>query len=381
MDDETAKKDKKSRSTSRGILGRLQNKKDEVEAKREEKKEEKKEEKEEKKIEKEEAKEEKKIEKEEKKEEKHGEALPAAAAVGGGAAALDAEGTGESLITVNHTFVLTDNSLADRAIGAPIEDKHEPAVEATPAARPQAEQTKSKRGSIFGRVQSGWNSVKSPSKEKSEKEAELKPEVPPKDTVVSETAPQIPEPTTATEPTIEEPATTAAPTVETTAAPKTESKPAEAAKEKLDAVSPKERSGGFLSNFLNKRNRSVSPSANLKEAPKKEEAPVAPAKDEVAPTETAPAAAAIDEPATTTTETPAAPVAEPAEKPAEKIEEPVKKTEEPATSPSTNKRQSVIGNLGRRASKAFKGFNTPSNKKENVTPRHHRDEEGRGGRD
>ena len=101
QDEEAAKANQKSRSTSRGMLNRLKAKKDEVEAKREEKKEEKKEEKEEKKIDKEEVKEEKKInneeakeekqlEKEEKKAEKHGEAAPAS----GAAAALDAPTTG-----------------------------------------------------------------------------------------------------------------------------------------------------------------------------------------------------------------------------------------------------------------------------------------------
>lgn len=203
-------------------------------------------------------------------------------------------------------------------------------------------------------MQSGWGSMKSPSKEKTEKDAELKPDVPPKDTVVSETAPQIPEPTTA------EPATeaAAAPTTEITE-PKSESKPAEAAKEQLDAVSPKEKSG-FLSNLLNKRNRSVSPSANMKEAPvKKEETPAAPIKDEVAEPSTA---AATEEPSKPVTETPVA--TETLDKPAEKFEEPAKTD---ATSPTTNKRQSVIGNLGRRASKAFKGFQAPA-KKETATP-------------
>ncbi|KAK5120956.1 hypothetical protein LTR85_005740 [Meristemomyces frigidus] len=325
--DEDVEKKHKSRSTSRGIINKLKGKKDDVETKREEKKEEKATEKEEKKEEKEEA-----------KVEKTGEVAPL-----DGVAALDAPST------------------ADRVMAAPVEGAQEPIaasepVTDVPAAKPDEKVARpGKRGSIFGRVSSGWGSLKSPVKEKELKDAELKPDVPPKDAGVSETAPQIPEPTTeiATD-------ATAPPAIETTE-PESESKPAEAAKEQLDAISPNSQPKSFLSGlpFLNKRGRSVSPSAAKKEAPvKQEEIPAVPAKDETA---VEPAAAATEDPINPVTEPTAA--TEPLDKPVEQTEEPAK-TE--ATSPTANKRQSVFGNLGRRASKAFKGYQSP--KKENVAP-------------
>lgn len=244
---------------------------------------------------------------------------------------------------------------------APVEGAQEPAGESGPvtdaATKTEEKPKPSKRGSIFGRVQSAF----SPSREKDQKEAELKPMVPPKDTGVSETAPQIPEPQTASTDAAE------AAAVPEVSEPKTESKPAEAAKEQLDTISPTQKKGGFLSGlggFINKRDRSVSPSAAMKEPPTKEETPVVPPKDESA---VEPAAA--EEPSMPASE-PVPAAAEPtAEAPAEKAaEEPTKTTD--ATSPTANKRQSVIGNfgnLGRRASKAFKNFQQPP-RKENATP-------------
>ncbi|KAF2771641.1 hypothetical protein EJ03DRAFT_334593 [Teratosphaeria nubilosa] len=327
-DDVAQEKQKKSRSTSRGILGRFQNKKEEAEAKKEAKEEAK----EEKKAEKEEAKEEKKIEKEEKKAEKEAEkaekhadkAGEAASAAVVGGSALDAQGT------------------AERAVGAPVSG--ETAVEGIPTTK--AEETKpAKRGSIFGRLGSNFSGLRSPNKEKDAKEAELKPEVPAKDTAVSETAPQIPEPTTET-------ATETPGIAGDVTEPKSEGKPAEAAKEQLDAVSPSKENKSFLSGFTNKlRNRSVSPSANMKEASKKEEATTA-AVSEPQAVKADPVAA------TTEADKPVEPVAasEPA---AEKAVEPAAAT--------PNKRESVFQGLGRRASKAFKSFSVPQ-KKENEVP-------------
>ena len=44
-------------------------------------------------------------------------------------------------------------------------------------------------------MQAGWGSMKSPTKEKEQKDAELKPETPAKDVGVSENPPQLPEST------------------------------------------------------------------------------------------------------------------------------------------------------------------------------------------
>lgn len=330
--EETKDKKNKSRSTSRGMLGRLKGKKDEVETKREAKKEEKSETKEEKEEEKADAKE----------GEKTGDTAPMA-----GGAALDAPST------------------AERAMGAPVDEKdtETPAAPATAtpttvipttadtttAERPKA----NKRSSIFGKFGQSWGNMKSPVKEKEQKDAELKPTVPPKDGV-SETAPQIPEPnTTATsEPAIETP-TVVKPTETAISG---EAKP-EVVKDTTAGTPGKERSG-FLSGFMNKRSRSVSPSTGMKEAPK-------PAEQTAKPAESTPFATPAEEsaPADTTTATePATTSTEPAtEKTTEKaIEEPKKE----------EKRSSgFLGNISRRASKAFKGSpianNTP--KKENKT--------------
>ncbi|KAI7287503.1 hypothetical protein KC345_g573 [Hortaea werneckii] len=320
--DEEVEKKQKSRSTSRGMFNKLKGKKDEVATKAEEKKEEKKEEQEEKKAEKEEAKADMEAEK---------ASEPASAAP-----AVDAPSTAEG------------------AAAAPVEDKQEPAAESgaaakedAPAAKPEEKAAKqNKRSSIFGRMSSGFSGFKSPSKEKSEKEAELKPEVPAKDNAVSESAPQLPEPATET---TETPAANA-----NAEAEKADNKPAEAAEKKPEEPTQQK---GFLSGlpFMNKRNRSVSPSANATETPAKEEsAPVEPT-TVAAPDETIKPAAA---------ETPATDGnAEKAdEKPAEKVEEPKAPAEL-----TSNKRSSMFGNIGRRASKAFKGMQSPT-KKENAAP-------------
>ncbi|KAK3672328.1 hypothetical protein LTR78_007868 [Recurvomyces mirabilis] len=369
-DEEAEKKKKKSRSTSRGMLARLQGKKDETEVKREEKKEEKREEKEEKKLEKEEKKIEKEEAKHEKAELKHEKEAEKAGVIAGTGAALDAPGT------------------AERVMGAPIENdhsgvaaaEHTPAVDAATTAPMTDSKKPAKRGSIFGRMQSGFSSIKSPTKEKDLKDAELKPEVPPKDIGVSETAPQIPEPAT-------EPIHTTAPVESLDKLVEHSGMPAEASKAKLDelAASQEPKKSGFLSGlpFMNKRERSVSPSAAMKDAPKKEEVPALPTKDEAAldPRSEEPTKPIVEPatatPALTSTEHTAAPAAE------EPLKTDVETTSPVATSPgatspaSDNKRQSVFGNfgnLGRRASKAFRGMGaggagaSPVKKEENVVP-------------
>ncbi len=235
-----------------------------------------------------------------------------------------------------------------------------------------------KRGSIFGRVQSGWGSMKSPIKEKDLKEAELKPQVPPKDAGVSETAPQIPEPTQESEVLADKP-------MDNTDL-NTHGKPAEAAKEQLDGLSPMpEKKAGFLSSlpFMAKRDRSASPSA-LKDAPVNQEAaPAVPPKGdgiaaagpsageptlaEPAIAEPAVAPSAVEEPVAPIHETSATELA--GEKAMTNTEEPIPTAATDATSPPSAKRQSVLGGfglLGRRASKAFKGMQSP--KRENANP-------------
>ena len=180
----------------------------------------------------------------------------------------------------------------------------------------------------------GWSSIKSPSKDKEQKDAELKPEVPPKDEPVSENPPQLPETNAETEPAAEG------------FKPETETK-LDTAK---DAVTtPGKEKKNYLSglSFINKRNRSVSPSEAMKDPPAKTETAAEAPKEEVA------------EPAKT--EEPAAETIAP-----ESTEEPADKTEEPAKTEASkpNKRESVLGSLGRRASKAFKGISAP--KKENA---------------
>ena len=95
---------------------------------------------------------------------------------------------------------------------------------------------------------------------------------------------------------------------------------------------------------MNKRNRSVSPSAN------------AITSETGAPKEETTEAAKIEEPATETIHT------DTAEKSADKVEEPTK-TE---STPTSAKRQSVLGSLGRRASTAMSKMRAP--KKENAAP-------------
>ena len=228
--------------------------------------------------------------------------------------------------------------------------------------------------------------MKSPAKEKDLKDAELKPQVPPKDAGVSETAPQIPEPTsTATAEPVAEPIAADTP-VDAAEPTMTQGKPAESAKEVLDPLSPKsEKKAGFLSGlpFMKTRDRSVSPSAAVKDTPAKvEDAPAVPPKEsetlasEPLAAESTPAAAetalteptpAAQEPIAPVHDTPAAVDPVP-ETPASKIDEakPVGTTDATSPTSNANKRQSVLGNLGRRASKAFKGMQTP--KKENAAP-------------
>jgi hypothetical protein len=258
-----------------------------------------------------------------------------------------------------HTNKYTAEPLTTSTV-APVEEKPIEAlpVAAETTATPEEKATRpSKRGSIFGRIPSAWGSLKSPSKEKGEKDAELKPEVPAKDAAVSEAAPQLPE-TATTEP-IETPVV--APITDSTKPEITETAP-EATKT-TDAFTPNKEKKNFLSglSFMNKRDRSVSPSAAAKEQPLKTEtpavAPVVPAKDEVV----APEPIKAEEPVTEAV--PAVPAStETAEKPVDKFDEP--KTTD-ATSPNGNKRQSMLGNLGRRASKAL---NRIQPKKENTTP-------------
>ena len=186
-------------------------------------------------------------------------------------------------------------------------------------------------------MQAGWGSLKSPQKEKEEKDAELKPEVPPKDEPVSEHPPQIA-------------ATSIEPAEPVAEEPKTEEAKPSTPEEKKDATTPSKEKKNFLSSFL-PRNRSVSPSTPMKDSPAKtEETPAAAAEvpKEPQPVEEGKADEAI-------AETTAVEPLKPAEaKPAEA--EPTK----------TEKRQSVLGSIGRRASKAFKGIQAP--KKENTAP-------------
>lgn len=235
----------------------------------------------------------------------------------------------------------------------PIAAEEKP-VEALPvapvaAAEPTATEEKpkvSKRGSIFGRIPSAWGSLKSPTKEK---ELDLKPEVPAKDAAVSDAAPQLPE-TTTTEP-IETPV--AAPVTDATTPAITEPT-AEATK--TETATPSKEKKNFLSglSFMNKRERSTSPSA-AKEHKTETAAPVVPAKDEVVATEPV----KVEEPATEV-----APVVAPTT--TEAVEEPkASEATSPTGTPTANKRQSMLGNLGRRASKAL---NRIQPKKENTAP-------------
>lgn len=315
------------------MFNRLKGKKEEAEVKKEEKKEEK-----------EAVKEEKAAEKEEKKAE---ETTPVVAAAT--TSEIPAETTtGMRFVIPLHTTAA--NMISAEPVAATTAPAEEKPIEALPVAESKAEEKPkaNKRSSIFGKIPGAW-SLKSPNKEKSEKEAELKPEVPAKDAAVSDVAPQLPE-TAATEP-IETPVTGESTKPEITeTAPET--KPAEVA-------TPNKEKKNFLSglSFMNKRDRSVSPSAAVKEQPTKTEtAPAVPAKDEtpvVEPVKTEEPATEATIPATT----------EAAEKPVEKVEEPKAAD---ATSPNGNKRTSMLGSLGRRASKALNRMQQP--KKENAAP-------------
>ncbi|CAK3953816.1 Hypothetical predicted protein [Lecanosticta acicola] len=283
VEDEDVEKKQKSRSTSRGMLNRLKGKKEEVAEKKEEKKEE------------------KEAEKEEKKAEETGPVSDSteAAPVLAGAAALETPAAAEAAAA-------------------------EPAVE-TPAVEEKAEKSKpAKRGSIFGRVSSGWSGLKSPAKEKEAKDAELKAE--PKDAAVSENPPVLPETATA-EPALETPAV---PAVEEP----TEAKP-EAPKD--ETATPTKEKSNFLSGLgFMKRNRSVSPSTPMKQEPAKKETDETPA-EAVKTEEPAIEGAAVETEA----------------------DKPVEKAEEPAKAETPNKRQSVLGSLGRRASKALNRMQAP----------------------
>ncbi|WPG99631.1 Hypothetical protein R9X50_00244900 [Acrodontium crateriforme] len=287
--EEETKKTQKSRSTSRGILNRLRNNKEESEVKKEEK-------------------EEKKVDE---------SVVEEAAPVIPGGSVLDAQTT------------------ADRVADAPVEETATTEVPAVDGAAKTEEKPKiNKRNSIFGKMQ-GWGSMKSPVKEKDIKDAELKSEAPIKDG--AEVTPEI-----ATEAPL-------APVVDTTA--ETTVKPAEAVKEQTGAVSPSQKSG-FLSGlpFLNKRNRSVSPSAVKKEEPVKSEEAAVPASEDVTEAVTAPATSEVDKPFVD------APITQAPVTDAVAAEKPVEKTEE-AT--KAEKRQSVLGSLGRRASKALNRMQAP----------------------
>lgn len=186
-----------------------------------------------------------------------------------------------------------------------------------------------KRNSIFGKM-AGWGGAKTPTKEK---DIELKPEVPAKDDVVTADAPVLPE-TATTEHTDAE---AEADKIEVKAAHEVMQENPEIKKETV--VTPSREKSGFLSGFMPRRGRSVSPSANLTK---------------------------------TEAETPNAAVEEPA-----KIQEPnsgviaaesVETPEDPAKTetPTANKRQSFIGSLSRRASQAVS--RTRGQKKENIAP-------------
>jgi hypothetical protein len=179
--------------------------------------------------------------------------------------------------------------------------------------------------------------LKSPSKEKEQKEVEAA-------APVSENPPVLPE-TATTEPTSE----VIIPVTENPTVPgETAAVPAEAvaaAPTTETTTSPTKEKSNFLSSFI-KRSRSVSPSAALKDEPKLDEVASA------APTTTA----AVEEPVV---------VAAPTEEPAVAAAEP---TTEEATTKEPAKRESVLGSLGRRASKAFKGINAPKKESTATSP-------------
>ena len=252
------------------------------------------------------------------------------------------------------TYLAADNT---NKVVDPAEKPAEKPI-ARPHDKADEKSKQNKRGSIFGRI-SGFGGVKSPTKEKDQHDAELKPEVPPKD----DSAPQIPAPSTETS--AIQPAITAVEPASTADIKADNAKPTE---EKNDEVlTPSKEKPKFLSglSFMN-RNRSVSPSAAKTDEPLKTES-------EVPKTET-PIAEPLktDEPTvapTSTEHTPVTALPDTTEKPlaekstADKLDDTPKETE----TSTPNKRQSVLGNLGRRASKAFRGMQGGP-KKENTTP-------------
>lgn len=296
--DEEQKKAQKSRSTSRGILNRFKSNKEETEQKAAEKK-----------VEHEEN-------KAEKEDVKAAEETPVLAST---EAAPIIAGT-----SVAEIPAAADVVAEDKTAETPLEEK----------ARAN------KRGSIFGRVSSGWSGLRSPAKEKDIKDAELKSEGV---NAVSSEPPVLPETAATTDTT----AVTAVPAVEEPVAePKVE-------EQKEEVATPSKEKNNFLSGIggFIKRNRSVSPNTHKKEPVKAEETTAVTASDPIAPTEPIVKA---EEPVTEIAATAAEPSTETA------VEE--SKTE--TTTP--NKRQSVLGSLGRRASKALNRIQAP--KKENTAP-------------
>ena len=297
--DEEHKKAQKSRSTSRGILNRFKGNKEETEQKAAEKK-----------VENEET-------KAEKDETKATEETPVLASTE--AAPIVAGATAAEIPAA------ADVVAEEKTAEAPLEEK----------ARAN------KRGSIFGRMSSGFSGLRSPAKEKDLKDAELKPE---SVNAVSSEPPVLPETAATTDST----AVTAVPAVEEPVAePKVE-------EQKEEVATPSKEKNNFLSGIggFIKRNRSVSPNTLKKEPVKAEETSA------VAAAEPVPVAEPVvkaEEPATEIAATSAEPSTETAT-----VEEPKTETTTP------NKRQSVLGSLGRRASKALNRIQAP--KKENAAP-------------
>ena len=238
----------------------------------------------------------------------------------------------------------------------------------------KTEEKKSKRGSIFGKMGGAFGSMKSPTKEKEQKDAELKPEVPPKDAPISANPPVLPG-TSSTAPVLPVTATTEpsnpeleareieavaeAEVIEERNAKLKESNEATAAT--ASATTPSKEKSGFLSSFM-KRTRSVSPSTAMKDQPAKTET-------ETPKTETTEATEPVktEEP-TKTEEAVAETVAtEPvADKSTEKTEEPTAAATTTTEASTPNKRESMLGSLGRRASKAMNSMRPQ--KKENTSP-------------
>lgn len=292
------KKAQKSRSTSRGILNRFKSNKEESEQKAAEKK----------------------VENEETKAENE-----------------EAKATEETpvLASTEAAPIVAGNTAAEVPAAADV------VAEEKTAETPLEEKVRAnKRGSIFGRVSSGWSGLRSPAKEKDIKDAELKPETV---NAVSSEPPVLPETAAATEST----AVIAVPAVEEPVAePKAE-------EQKEEAATPSKEKNNFLSGIggFIKRNRSVSPNTHKQDPVKAEETSTVPASE---PAAIAEPVVKAEEPATEVAATAAEPSTETA------VEEPKTETTTP------NKRQSVLGSLGRRASKALNRMQAP--KKENAAP-------------